>query len=247
MKRLALWSAIFLSACAGPPATPKITVAAAANLSGVLEEIVATFHKQTGIEVVLSYGSTAQLAQQIENGAPFDVFAAADTRHVDQLIEKGLLVAGSRAIYARGQLALWIPNVEKSGVRDIKDLTSPGIRFIAVAQPELAPYGEAAVETIKTAGLWEALQPKIVYASNISMTRQFAATGNADAAFTAYSLVRTEHGTVVKIDPQLYTPIDQAVGVLTASEHSSEAHQFTAFLAGSEGQTILKNGGYLIP
>jgi len=249
MTRLALCSVLFLSACAAPTpsATPKITVAAASNLSGVLEEIVAAFQKQTGIEVLLSYGSTAQLSQQIENGAPFDVFAAADTQHIDQLIEKKLLVADSRAIYAQGQLALWIPNAERLAVRDIKDLTSSKVRFIALAQPMLAPYGEASVEALKASGIWESLQAKIVYASNISMARQFAATGNADAAFTAYSLVLKEPGAIVKIDPQLYTPIDQALGIVTTSNHLAQTHQFTKFLMSSEGQNIFRNGGYLIP
>src|SRR6185295_15358697 len=118
------------------------------------EEIVAAFHKQTGIEVVLSYGPTAQLTQQIENGAPFDVFAAADTEHVDQLIAKNRIVPDSRAVYARGQLALWIPEGEKLGIRNMKDLMRPEVKFISVAQPELAPYGEAAIESMKAAGLW---------------------------------------------------------------------------------------------
>jgi len=245
---IASLSALVLSSCGAPqpPAASKLTVAAAANLARVLDEVGAAFRKQTGIEVVLSYGSTAQLSQQIDNGAPFDVFAAADTEHVDQLIQKGRLVAGSRAIYARGQLALWIPDSEKSGVREVKGLTRPEIRFIAIAQPALAPYGEAAVEAMKASGLWEALQPKIVYANDIRMARQFAATGNADAAFTAYSLVLKESGTVVKINPKLYRAIDQALGVVSSSRRPDLARQFVDFLLGSEGRSILGKSGYLV-
>lgn len=207
----------------------------------------AAFRKQTGIEVVLSYAATAQLSHQIDSGAPFDVFAAADTEHVDQLIQKGRIVADSRAIYARGQLALWVPPVEKSEVRELKDLTRPEIRFIAIAQPALAPYGAAAVEAMKASGIWEALQPKIVYANDIRMARQYAATGNANAALTAYSLVLKERGTVLKIDSKLYTAIDQALGVVASSRQSTEARQFTAFVLGSEGRSIFSKGGYLVP
>jgi len=221
-------------------------VAAASNLTGVLDEVGAAFRKQTGIEVVLSYGSTAQLTQQIDNGAPFDVFAAADTEHIDQLVKKGRLVADSRVIYARGQLALWIPAGDKSGIRELKDLTRPEVRFIAIAQPALAPYGKAAVEAMRASGLWEVLQPKIVYANDIRMARQYAATGNADAGFTAYSLVLKERGIVAKIDPGLYTAIDQAIGVVASSGKGALARQFIAFLLGSEGRSILSKSGYLV-
>jgi len=163
-------------------------VGAAANLTDVFTEVGRAFKAKTGVEVVFSYGSTAQLAQQIENGAPFDVFAAADTDHVDSLVSKGKLVSDSRAVYAIGQLALWIPKGEQSGVRELKDLARQSVRFIAIAQPELAPYGQAAVDSLKAAGLWDVLQPKVVFANNISQAKQFAISGNADAAFTAYSL-----------------------------------------------------------
>lgn len=232
---------------APPLGSSKLTVAAASNLIGVFDEIGSAFKKQAGVEVVLSYGSTAQLAQQIENGAPFDVFAAADTKHVDQLIATKQIAADSRTVYARGQLALWIPDGDSSGLRELKDLARPDVKFISIAQPQLAPYGEAALEAIKAAGLWETLQPKIVYASNISMARQYAATGNANAALTAYSLVRKDAGAVVKVDPSLYKPIDQAAGIVESSGQAAQARQFLAFLAGLEGKKILSAHGYLIP
>jgi molybdate transport system substrate-binding protein len=246
---IAVWGALFVSSCARPTprAASTLNVAAAANLTGVFEEVGAAFRKQTGTEVVLSYGSTAQLTQQIDNGAPFDVFAAADTEHIDQLIKNGRLLADSRATYARGQLALWIPKGDKSAIREMKDLTRPEIRFVSVAQPALAPYGKAAVEAMQAAGIWDALQPKIVYANDIRMARQYAITGNADAAFTAYSLVLKERGSVVRIDPKLHTPIDQALGIVTSSRKPQPARQFTAFLRGSEGRHILSQSGYLIP
>jgi molybdate transport system substrate-binding protein len=243
-----LFATALLGSCgASRPANAKLTVAAAANLMDVFGEAGRAFQAKTGVEVVFSYGSTAQLATQIDNGAPFDVFAAADTEHVDSLVATRKLLGDSRAIYALGQLALWIPEGGSSGVHELKDLGEPQIRFVAIAQPELAPYGQATVEVLKGAGLWDAVQPKLVYGTSISMARQFAASGSASAAFTAYSLVLHEKGTVLKIDSHLYKPIEQAMGIVAASGHLEEAKQFRSFLLGPEGRTILANSGYLLP
>lgn len=225
----------------------KLTVAAAANLTDVFGEIGREFKAKTGVDVVFSYSATAELAQQIENGAPFDVFAAADTEHVDSLVSARKLTSDSRAVYALGQLALWIPGAEQNGIRELKDLSKQQVHFIAVAQPQLAPYGEATIEVLKNAGLWDAAQPKIVYANSISMAKQMAATGNADAAFTAYSLVLHEKGTVVKIDPGLYSPIKQALAIVASSGRIEEARQFHSFLLGPQGRAILAQRGYLLP
>jgi len=231
---------------AAPPEA-KLTVAAAANLTDVFGEVGSAFRAKTGIEVVFSYAATAQLAQQIENGAPFDLFASADTEHIDSLIAKHKLTGDSRAVYALGQLALWIPNGEQNGIRELKDLGAQKIHFIAVAQPELAPYGRAAVETMKNAHLWETLQPKVVYGNSISMAKQLASTGNADAAFTAYSLVLHDRGTIVKVDPKLYHPIEQALAIVASAPQIEKAKQFRAFLLGPDGRTILARNGYLLP
>jgi len=229
------------------PASSPITVAAAANLTGVCAEAGQVFAKKTGIEVVCAYGSTAQLAQQISNGAPFDLFASADTEHVDSLIAAGSLSAPSRAVYARGQLALWLPKGAELGIRDIIGLTNSRVHFVAIAKPEQAPYGLATVEALKSAGLWEQIQAKAVYPSSINQAKQMAASGNADAAFTAYSLVLHETGTVLKIDRKLYKPIQQALGVVSKSPRAREAWQFREFLLGPQGQVILARHGYLTP
>lgn len=229
-----------------PPAA-KLTVAAAANLTDVFGEVGRAFKTKTGVDVVFSYGSTAELAQQIENGAPFDVFAAADTEHVDSLVSTRTLSEDTRAVYALGQLALWIPGSEQNSIRELKDLAKPQVRFIAVAQPQLAPYGQATIEALKNAALWEATQSKIVYANSISMAKQMAGTGNAEVAFTAYSLVLHDKGTVLKIDPRIYNPIKQALAIVASSKRSGEAKQFRSFLLGEEGRSILTKNGYLLP
>jgi len=242
-----LFAAALLASCgASRPAHAKLTVAAAANLIDVFGEVGGAFQAKTGVEVVFSYGSTAQLATQIENGAPFDLLAAADAEHVDSLAAAGKLLGDSRAIYALGQLALWIPEGGLQ-IHELKDLRGPQIRFIAIAQPELAPYGQATVEVLKGAGLWDAVQPKLVYGTSISMAKQFAASGSANAAFTAYSLVLHEKGRILKIDPRLHKPIEQAMGIVASSAHREQARQFCSFLLGEDGRTILANSGYLLP
>jgi molybdate transport system substrate-binding protein len=244
-----LWvAALAISSAACRNSEPSsLTVAAAANLTEVFGKIAEAFTRQTGIRVVLSYGSTSQLAQQIENGAPFDVFAAADTAHVDALVQEGKILPATRAIYARGRLALWIPPGSKALIARPEDLAAPSIRFVAIAKPEEAPYGAAAVEALRALGIWDKVRPKVVYASNINMSKQFAATGNADAAFTAYSLVAGQPGRVILIDPRLHRPIDQALGVVSASRRQAGARRFVSFLMGREGSSLLSQFGYEIP
>jgi len=245
-----LFGVALLGSCSArrdPQPEAKLTIAAAANLTDVFSDIGRGFKTKTGVDVVFSYGPTAELAQQIENGAPFDLFAAADTEHIDSLVAARKLTSESRAVYALGQLALWIPDGERSGIRELQDLAKQPVRFIAVAQPQLAPYGQATIEALKNADLWDATQPKIVYANSISMAKQMAATGNAEAAFTAYSLVLHEKGTVLKIDPRLYKPIQQALGIVTTSERIAEATEFRSFLLGPQGRAILTKSGYLLP
>lgn len=227
--------------------TPEIAVAAAANLTDVLNEIASNFTKSTGVRVAISYGATAQLAQQIENGAPFDVFAAADVEHVDGLVQKKYLLADTRSIYAQGVLALWIPKGDAPGVAGLPDLVKRSVRYISVANPATAPYGKAAIDALRKANVWTKVEPKVVYATNISMAKQYAGSGNADVALTAYSLVLREPGKVLLVDQSLYDPIDQALGVVAASKNVAEARRFAAWLLGADGQAIFKKNGYIAP
>lgn len=221
----------------------QVTIAAAANLTDVAHVLGTRFEAATGIHTVFSFGSTAQLTQQIENGAPFDVFLAADAEHVQELDKKGLLSPGSRAPYAHGVLALWMPSAAMP-VNRIEDLVLPQVRVIAVAKPELAPYGAAAMEALRAAGILDRVQAKIVYSDNISMAKQYGASGNADAVFTAYSLVMNEGGKVIRIDEKLHRPITQELGVIAASPHKAEAGRFTDFVLHGDGRAILAEAGY---
>lgn len=232
-----------LSACTPPPPTrPELNVAAAANLTSVFQELGRQFEEQTGIHPVFSFASTAQLTRQIEESAPFDVFAAADAEHVDKLDREVLLLAGSRAVYAVGILALWIPPRADALVTSLEDLTSPSVRVIAIANPKLAPYGQAALETLHSAGLWDRLKPKIVYAENINMAKQYGASNNADAVFTAYSLVLHEGGTIIQVDQRLHHPLVQELGIIAQSPRQPDARRFVQFVRGPGRAVLLKSG-----
>jgi molybdate transport system substrate-binding protein len=223
----------------------ELHVAAAANLTKALDELDQAFRAESGIPVVPTYGATAQLTQQIENGAPIDVFLGADTTHVDQLITKGVAEPGSRAVYARGRLAIWAP--QRADISSLQDLASPGVKTIGCAKPELAPYGAAAVQALQRAGLWEKVEPKLVYAQSISAAKQFADSGNAAASFTALSLVIVSGGHHVDVDQKLYDPIDQALCIVKASAHPAESRRFRDFLLGTAATEILTKYGYAKP
>ena len=224
-----------------------MTVAAAANLTSVLQAMAPEFEVETGIHPVFSFASTAQLARQIENSAPFDVFAAADTEHVDQLQQKRLLVPGSQAVYAVGVLALWIPPGTKASIDQIVDLTRPDVRFIAIAKPELAPYGAATVEALQHLGIWDKVKSKVVYAENINMAKEYGLSKNADAVFTAYSLVLKAGGKVIQVDEKLHRPISQELGILAGSKNQKEAQAFVDFLLRGQGREVLAESGYRVP
>jgi molybdate transport system substrate-binding protein len=229
---------------ANAPARPELNVATAANLTRVFGELGGIFERETGIHVIFSFGATAQLAQQIEHGAPFDVFAAADTEHIDELARKDLILPSTRAIYARGKLVLWVPDASVS-VERIEDLARVSVTHVAIANPQLAPYGRAAIETLQALHLWETVQPKIVYGQNISTTTQYAATGNADAAFTALALVHDNaRGRKIVVPGNLHAPLDQAIAVVRSTQKPDQARKFVEFIMSAKARQVLKQYGY---
>jgi molybdate transport system substrate-binding protein len=240
---LAFWATACQIAFSAPP---EITIAAAANLTEVAQTLGSEFEAQTKIHPVFSMGSTAQLTSQIESSAPFDVFLAADAEHVDKLDRTGLLTPGSSAVYAVGVLALWIPPSSKAHINKLDDLKAGDVRVIAVANPKLAPYGAATVEALQHAGLWDTVKDKIVYAENINMAKEYGTSKNADAVFTAYSLLLKEPGKVIQVDEALHQPIVQKLGIVARSQHIDDAKKFTGFVLGERGRAILMRYGYTI-
>jgi molybdate transport system substrate-binding protein len=225
----------------------RLTIAAASNLTDAFAEIGPRFTGKTGIRVVFSFGATADLAKQIENGAPFDVFAAADSEHVEQLELKGLLTAGTRALYARGRLVMWLPPGNNLKVERIQDITAKEFERIAIAKPDIAPYGRAAVESLRALGIWSAIEARVIYGQNVSQTKQYAGTGNAEVAFIPLALVKPGEGSYLEVDDALHRPIDQALGVIKDSPKQAPARQFVDFLLSAEGQEILASKGYNKP
>ena len=224
---------------------PELIVAAAANLTNVSGEIGQRFGQKSGVKVIFTFGATADLAKQIENGAPFDVFVAADTVNVERLQKQGLLTSATPQIYARGRLVVWMPPGSTLRLQDLNDLQKPEFERIAIAKPDLAPYGAAAVQSLRATGLWDHIAPKVVYGQNVAQVKQFVATGNAEVGFIPMALVKTGEGSILEIEQNMHLPIAQAAGVIKASSKHSSAQQFVDFLLSTEGQQILEAAGYL--
>ncbi len=164
------------------------------------------------------------------------------------------MLPDSRAVYAQGRLVAWSPDTGSIALNRLEDLAKPEVKFVAIANPELAPYGEAAVELLMAKGLWDGVQPKLVYGNNVTQALQLAETGNADAALVAYSLVgdgahggHVFGGDVENTTEPIHQPLDQALGIVTGSTHQALAREFADFLQSPEGQAILREGGYKIP
>jgi len=249
--RLAVYIMVALSVCGSACRQSKqtsnereIIVAAAANLSDSFPELAREFTRQHGVKVVLSFGGTADLAKQIENGAPFDVFAAADLVHVSTLAEKGLITAGTVNSYARGSLVIWMLAGGKLKLERVQDLEQTTIERIAIAKPDIAPYGQAAIEALRGLNLWQKLESKVVYGMNVSQVKQFVSSGNAEVGFLPRSLVQDGEGTYLEVDEKLHQPIDQAIGVVRASQRQDDAQRFMDFVLSQAGQEILRKHGY---
>lgn len=249
LKAIALASFFLFASCrpasiSSENKAPELIVATAANLTESTGELGQQFTNITGVRVIFTFGATADLAKQIENGAPFDVFLAGDVANVERLEKQGLLNEGSRAVYARGKLVLWMPAGSRLHLQRIEDITAPEFERIAIAKPDIAPYGKAAVETLQAVKLWQQIQPRIVYGQNVSQAKQFVATGNAEVAFIPLSLVKTGEGSFLEVDQSLHQPIDQGLAVIKNGPNQSTANQFVEFMLSPAGQQILVAKGY---
>jgi len=225
-----------------------------------MQKLVPVFEKQTGIHVQVSLGSSGNFFAQIQNGAPFDVFLSADKSYPESLQQAGQAEPNTLTPYARGRLVLWTAN--SSNLRfDTKDgkvlsgglesLARPEVRKIAIANPEHAPYGRAAVAAMEHYKVYDQVKAKLVLGENISQTAQFAQSGNADVGFIALSLAlsptMTGSGRYVLLPQDSYPAIEQAGVVVRASKNKEQARRFLNFLTSAEGQTILHDSGFEVP
>ena len=173
--------------------------------------------------------------------------AAANVSYIDQLEQKGLIVPGTKAIYARGRIAMWTTGDSPLQIRTIGDLVSPEVKRIAIANPDHAPYGLAAQQALQKAGIWEAVKPKLVYADNIRQTLQYAETGNVDVAIVALSLSQQSKGRWTLIPEEMHQPIDQGLAVIKGTRNETASRAFASFITGPRGREILARYGFAFP
>lgn len=241
-----LWAGLAVGCGSSTSAERSPVIAAAANLDPVLAALAPGFTADVGVRPTFSFGATGTLARQLENGAPFDVFVAADTATVHALAREGHVLAASVRVYARGRLAVWRPPGSGPLPDALGGLAGPRYRRIAVANPELAPYGAAAVQSLRAAGIWEQVASRVVYGENVAAARQFVATGNADVALLPLSLVPPGDPRLL-VPNSLHAPLDQALGIARRAEHPDEARAFVAYLTGPQGRALLRSFGYETP
>jgi molybdate transport system substrate-binding protein len=231
---------------------PAVKVAAAADLKFAMAELASQFEKQSGAKLDITYGSSGNFLTQIENGAPFDLFFSADSEYPKKLEAAGLAEPGTLREYAVGHLVIWTPN--DSGINAAKDgwksLLDQRVKKIAIANPEHAPYGRAAVAAMKKAGIYQQVKNKLVYGENISQAAEFVQSGNAQAGIVALSLAVSpamKNGNKWEIPANTYPPIKQAVVLLEASNNKDAARGFLEFVSGPQGRQILERFGFTVP
>lgn len=225
----------------------EVGVAVAANFTAPMKEISAQFEKDTGHKAALSFGATGKFYAQIKNGAPFHVLLAADAATPARLENEGLGVAGTRFTYATGKLVLWS---KQPGLVDAKGQVLHTEKFdrLALANPKLAPYGAAAIETLNKLGLFTPLAPKFVTGENIAQTYQFVATGNAQLGFVALSQVfvdgKVTEGSAWIVPAEMHAPIRQDAVLLTAGNGNLAAKALMDYLRGKKAAGIIRSFGY---
>jgi molybdate transport system substrate-binding protein len=259
MKKCACWSiTVFLLIAAwgevpAKKAPREITVAAAADLNAALKEITENYERETGVKVNLSFGASGALMQQIHNRAPFDVFFSADMAYPRQLISQGDVDGGSLYGYAIGKLVLWAPvdsplDVEHRGMNVMADAS---VKKIAIANPQHAPYGRAAVAALKHVGLYEQVSDRLVLGENVSQAAQFVESGNAQVGFVAMSYAVSPamrgKGKFWEIPVEAYPPLEQGVVVIRHSRHKKEATAFVAYIKTKAVADVLSRYGFTVP
>jgi molybdate transport system substrate-binding protein len=231
----------------------EITVAAAADMSAALPELVAAYAKKTGQAVKLSFGSSGNLTNQIRNGAPFDVFFSADEEYPQQLITEGLASKDTLYRYAVGRLVLWVPgdsplDLSKLG---IKALLDPSVKKISIANPETAPYGRAADAAVRHFGIYDQVSSRLVLGENVSQAAQFVESGNAQAGLIALSHALApalkDKGRYWTVPLDAYPILNQAAVVLARSKQQDAARKFLEFLRTPEATSLLTSYGFSLP
>jgi molybdate transport system substrate-binding protein len=231
----------------------EINVAAAADLSSALQEVAANYEKRSGVVVKLSFGASGALTQQIQNGAPFDVFFSADMDYPRQLIADGHAEGATLYRYAVGRLVLWVPkdsplDVEHKGMEALLD---PSVKKIAMANPQHAPYGRAALAVLKHYGFYDKVSDRLVLGENISQAAQFVESGNAQVGFVALAHAIAPamqgKGKYWMVPADAYPPLDQGVVLISHSPHEQDAAAFLEYVKSTEVAAVLRRYGFSLP
>jgi len=238
--------------CSARARAQEIAVAAAADLKFAMGELAANFEKQTGNKMNVTYGSSGNFFSQIQNGAPFDLFFSADVDYAKKLEAGGEAEPGTLYEYAVGRIVIWCPGdskveVAKEGWNALLDAS---VQKIAIANPGHAPYGRAAVAALKKAGIYEKVEPKLVYGENISQAAQFVQSGNAQAGIIALSLAISppmKDGKSWQVPAEMHPAIEQAAIVLKSAKHKDAARAFLESVKSKEGRATLEKFGFVIP
>ena len=230
----------------------EIRIAAAADLKFAMGELTVEFEKQSGTKVNVTYGSSGNFFSQLQNGAPFDLFFSADIEYPKKLEAAGLAEPGTLYEYAVGRIVIWTPadarvNVAKEGWKTLLDAS---VKKIAIANPEHAPYGRAAIAALQNAGIYESVKSKLVYGENISQAAQFVQSGNAQAGIVAMSLAVSpamHDGNRWEIPVEMHPAIEQGAIVLKDAKNKEAARVFLEFVKSSAGRAILAKYGFAFP
>ena len=235
-----------------PSQAQEVTIAAAADLRSALDEIASRFQTETSLHVKVVYGSSGNLFQQIQNGAPFDLFFSANSDYPKKLEAAGLAETGTLSEYAVGRIVIWTAADAKLDVskRGWQTLLDAGMEKIAIANPQHAPYGRAAVAALQKAGIYESVKDKLVYGENISQAAQFVQSGNAQAGIVALSLAVSpamRDGKRWEIPAEMHPAIEQVAIVLKDAKNKDSARAFLEFVKSAAGRAILAKYGFAFP
>ncbi len=249
--RLSCLIALLLALPAFPCRAQTLRIAAASDLQFVMPDLAAQYEKQSGEKLAITYGASGNFLAQIQNGAPFDLFFSADVSYPDKLVAAHLADPDSLRVYAVGRLVLWLPSDSPIDLSTgLKALLDPRVQKVAIANPEHAPYGRAAISALKRADFYERLKSKLVFGENISQAAQFVQSGNAQAGLLAMSLVMSpalKSGKRWELPADQYPPVEQVVVLLSASPNKSAALDFLAFLKTPAARSIFERYGFFLP
>lgn len=233
--------------CSSKQPAKTLRVAAASDLTKAFDELGKAFTDKTGITPVFDFGSSGLLAKQIENGAPYYLFAAANKGYADEVAQAGKCDASSERAYARGRVVVWCPSGVQAPVK-LDDLVDPRFKRIAIANPDHAPYGKAAKQALEKAGIWDKIQDRVVLSDSVSGAMQYAHTHTVDASLVALSLaVVTDGGAFLSVDQALYDPLEQMLVVCGNGAEADYAHRFVDFINSPDGREVMTRYGFLLP